>query len=180
MSRNVVSCVQPARQGNNFELIPTVQTESQHSIVTPTSRDFFCNHFADISAWSPKSLTTFTQKLTFLEKKTPYGQIFKNVFWKDSPPLRSTSCVQILWNLADHKSVKLCVIYRTKIFPLALASAQIAPKICQGQLQIVYSEYPKCHPNLFTSVIAGRVNIVEMRHEVFPILSEVSSPRKMW
>jgi len=60
----------------------------------------------------------------------------------------------------------------------ALASARIAPKIGQGQLQTIYSEYPKIHPNPYTSggVIAGRVNIVETRHKVFPILGEASSP----
>ena len=60
----------------------------------------------------------------------------------------------------------------------ALASAWIAPKICQGQLQTIHSEFPKFHPNPFTSggVIAERVNIVETRHKVFPILGEASSP----
>ena len=58
----------------------------------------------------------------------------------------------------------------------ALASARIAPKICQGQLQTMYSEFPKFHPNPFTSggVIAECVNIVETRHKVFPILGEAS------
>jgi len=59
----------------------------------------------------------------------------------------------------------------------ALASARIAPKICQGQLQTIYSEFPKFHPNPFTSggLIAERVNIVETCHKVFPILGEASS-----
>jgi len=83
--------------------------------------------------------------------------------------------------LADRKSVK-CVIYLTKNFGSlspALASARIAPKICQGQLQTIYSEFPKFHPNPFTSggVIAGPVNVVETRHKAFPILGEASSPR---
>jgi len=61
-----------------------------------------------------------------------------------------------------------------------LASAWIAPKICQGQLQTIYSEFPKFHPNPFTSggVIAECVNIIETRHKVFPILGEASSPSK--
>jgi len=61
-----------------------------------------------------------------------------------------------------------------------LASARIAPTICQGLLQTISSEYPKFYPNPFTSgwVIAGRVNIVEKRHKVFPILGEASSPSK--
>jgi len=98
-------------------------------------------------------------------KKTRYRQIFTNVFQNDSPSVRSTSCVQISWNLADRKSVNSCVIYVTKknkisARSLAVASVWIAPKICQGQLQTIYSEYPKFHSNPFTSggVIAGRVN----------------------
>ena len=64
----------------------------------------------------------------------------------------------------------------------ALASARIAPKICQGQLQTICSECPKFHPNPFTcgEVIAERVNVVQTRHKVFPILGEASasSPSK--
>ena len=40
MSRNVVPCTQPAGQGNDFVLIPTVQMKSQHSVSVPASRDF--------------------------------------------------------------------------------------------------------------------------------------------
>jgi len=72
-----------------------------------------CNHFGDIAAWSPKSLKTVAQ-IAFFEKKSPYRQIYINVFQKDSWRHRSTSCVQFSWNLADRKSVKLCVIYLTK------------------------------------------------------------------
>jgi len=53
-------------------------------------------------------------------------------------------------------------------------------KICQSQLQTIYSEFRKFHPNPFTSggVIAECMNIVEMHHKVFPILGEASSPSK--
>jgi len=59
----------------------------------------------------------------------------------------------------------------------AAASARIAPKICQGQLQTIYSEFPKFYPNPFTSGgdIAERVNIVQTRHKVFAILGEASA-----
>jgi len=72
---------------------------------------------------------------------------------------------------------------KTKLPPArspALASARIAPKISQGQLQTIYSEFSKFRPNPFTygGVIAERVNIVETRHKVFPILGEASSPSK--
>ena len=66
--------------------------------------------------------------------------------------------------------------------PPEAASARIAPKICQGQLQTIDSEFPKFHPNPFTSggVIAERANIVQTRHKVFAILGEASasSPSK--
>jgi len=50
-------------------------------------------------------------------------------------------------------------------------------KICQGQRQTMYSECPKFHPNRFTSggVIAERVNTVQTRHKVFPILGQASA-----
>ena len=59
----------------------------------------------------------------------------------------------------------------------ALTSAQFAPKIYQGQLQTLYSECPKFHPNPFTSggVIAECVNVVETCHKVFPILGEATA-----
>ena len=61
--------------------------------------------------------------------------------------------------------------------PPAAASARIAPKICQGQLRTICSEFPKFHPNPFTSggVIAERANIVQTRHKVFAILGEASA-----
>jgi len=138
-----------------------------------------CNHFREIALevgnrwrWS-----------WFFGKKSPYGQIFKKLLQKDSSRHRITSCVQISWNLADRKSAKSCVVYLTKKNKTSarsptLASARIAPKICQVQLQTIYSEFPKFHPNPFTSgkVIAERVNIIETCHKVFPILGEASSP----
>ena len=65
---------------------------------------------------------------------------------------------------------------------LAAASARIAPKIGQGQLQAIYSELSKLHPIPFSSggVKAEHVNIVQTRHKVSAILGEASasSPSK--
>ena len=118
-----------------------------------------------------------SSKIWCFRKKTPDGQIFVNVFWKDSPSRRSASCVQNSWNLADRKSVKSRVAYLTKKnkkSPRSLASALTELKISQGQRQTMYSEYPNFHPNPFTSggVIGERVNTVQTRHKVFPILGE--------
>jgi len=54
----------------------------------------------------------------------------------------------------------------------ALTSIRIAPKVCQSQLQTMYSECSRFHPNRFTfgGVIVERMNIVETRPKVlFPI-----------
>jgi len=66
---------------------------------------------------------------------------------------------------------------KTSALPPAAASARIAPKICQGQLQTIDLEFPKFHPNPFTcgGVIAERANIVQTRHKVFAILGEASA-----
>jgi len=66
---------------------------------------------------------------------------------------------------------------KNSALPLEAASARIAPKICQGQRQTIDSEFPKFHPNPFTSggVIAERASIVQTRHKVFAILGEASA-----
>jgi len=77
------------------------------------------------------------------------------------------------WNRALFNEQKSKISARTP----AAASAHIAPKICQGQLQTIYSQFPRFHPNPFTSggVIAERVNIVQTLHKVFAILGEASA-----
>jgi len=117
---------------------------------------------------------------------TPCEKIFKNSFQKDSSRHRSRSCVQILGNLADRKSITRALFTSQKntilAHSLAFASARIAPKICQCQRQRMYSQCPKFHPNLFTSggVIAECVKTVQTCHKVFPILDEaIASCRVM-
>jgi len=115
MSRNVISCTQPVGHGNDFELIPRVQVKSQHSVGWPTCHDFPI--FVIISETSRPEIRSRwrrSSKICLFRKKSPYGQIFTNVFRKNSSSLRSTSCLRISWNLADLKSVKSCVIYLTK------------------------------------------------------------------
>jgi len=114
----------------------------------------------------------------------PCGEIFKNLFRKDSPPHRSTSCVQISWNLptGSRWNRELLTWQKRKIkFRLALASERIAPKIRQGQRQTTYSECPRFHPNRFTSggVIAERVNTVKTHHKVNAILGEAIASRRV-
>jgi len=73
--------------------------------------------------------------------------------------------------LPDKKKQNFCKLSRSRF------CADRAQNL-SGQPQTIYSEFPKFHPNPFTSggVIAERVNIVETRDKVFPILGEASSP----
>jgi len=109
-----------------------------------------------------------------LVKKRPLnGKIFKILFRELLLRHRSMCSFSISWNLADGKSVKSCVIYLTKILPgsWAVATARIAPKICQGQSHTMYSEFCRFHPNrfMFGGVIAKRVNTAKTRRKVNPI-----------
>jgi len=89
-------------------------------------------------------------------------------------------CVQISWHLADRKSASHALFTgqnNKKIGSLSRSrfSADRAQNL-PGQRQTMYSQCPKFHPNRFTSgdVIAERVNTVQTRHKVFPILGEAS------
>ena len=94
MSRNVVSCTQSGGQGNDFELIPTVQVKGQHSTGAPTSRDF--PRFEIISPEVGSRSQCYEKTCTFGKKTTPCGKILKISFLKDLPPRRFTSCVQVV------------------------------------------------------------------------------------
>ena len=122
----------------------------------------------------------FFQKIAFLEKTTPYWKIFKNSFQKDSSWHRSMYCVQISWNLADWKLVKSRDAYLTKKNKisarcLALASAPITPKICQGQHQTMYSD--NNNNNHFTALCPGLPGWASTRRNTHPptILSIIQS-----
>jgi len=108
----VIPCTDSAVQGNDFELIPTIRIERGHSVDDSTSRDFSSIYI--IRELSPDEVGSRSRGSGFLGKTTPCGKILKTSLRKDSPPRRSTSCVQISWNLAYRKSVKSCVIYMTK------------------------------------------------------------------
>ena len=113
--KNCSPCAGVTCQGNHFEFIPTVSMESQHSVGVPICHDF--PRFVFISEKSRPEVGSRWRrscKIWRLWKKTLYGQIFTNVFQKDSWRHRSMFCVQIWWNLADRKSAKSCIIYLTK------------------------------------------------------------------
>ena len=161
--------------------------ESQHSTGVPTCHDF--PRFVIVSEKSIPEVGNrwlrSSQNWGFLGKNTPYGQIFTNV-----PKPQQTSRKHVFlckfreiwptgsrWNRALFNGQK-----KISALPPEAASARIAPKICQGKLQTLDSEFPKFHPNPFTSggVISEFANIFQTRHIVFAILGEASasSPSK--
>ena len=106
-----------------------------------------CNRFGEIAARSRKSLTSIKPNGGFLGKKDPLRANFHKCFPK---PQQSTRKHVFLckfreiwptgsrWNRALFNGPK-----KNKISarPPAAASARIAPKICQGQLQ-AFCSYP--------------------------------------
>jgi len=80
--KNCSPCARATVQGNHFEFIPTLSMESQHSTGGPTCHDF--PRFVIISEKSRPEVGNrwlwSRQNGGFLGKKTPYGQIFTNVF----------------------------------------------------------------------------------------------------
>jgi len=175
MWRNVIPCDQPAVQENDFELISTVTMESRHSIDGTTGCEFSSIYIVG-ELWGLKSevVERFPKKLPFWKKSTPYGEIFKILFQKDSS---TTCCVQISWNLADRKLVKSRVAYLTKKtkfrFALSLSLLrQSRPKSARASGK----QCTQSAPN-FIQIIAERVNTVhfQMRHKVFPVLGEATA-----
>ena len=121
MSRNVVSCTQPAGQGNDVELIPTVQMESQHSVGTPTRRDF--PRFViilQISRPEVRSVDDVHANVDLFEKR-PLTSRFSKMFSKrihHLSDLRLVCKFREIW-LTGNRSY---IIYRTKKILLALLS----------------------------------------------------------
>ena len=200
MSRNVVSCMQPADQANDFR-VDSNGTDGKPTFRRHANQSWLfkiCNHFADIAAWSRKLFTMFTQKLTFLKKDplwTNFLKCFPKGFTTSQIPVLCANFVKFGWPEIG-KVVHYLRDKKTKFrlaLPLSLlhgscpksvrASSRLSHLISVVKCNCVqvnthihiYIQYtqssPKFHPNAFTScrVIAGRVNIVETRHKVFPI-----------
>jgi len=143
--------------------------ETRHPLDGQFGSEFpaICNHCRVMPAWSREKLKIFETFFCFFWKKsTSCGKISKKIlFRKFSTRHRSTFCFRISWNLADGKSVKSCVAYVTEkksAGSQAVAAAQVAPKICQGQPPDIYLVCFRLHPNRCTlgGVIAERVNTV--------------------
>jgi len=150
----------------------------QHSIGAPTCHNV--PRFAIIyeKSW-PEVGNRWRWSRFFLEKRPLKGKFSTNVSERihrvTEPCFVCKFCEN--WLTGNRQSRALFTWQKNKTSARS-PDARIAPKICHSQLQTIYSEFSKFHPSPFTSgrVIAERVNIVETRHKVFPILGEASSP----
>jgi len=102
--------------------------------------------FVDISlgSYRPRGLKSqvvedFRPKFAFL-KKTPCGKIFKIMFRKDSSRHRSTSCVQISWNLAYGKVLRLSPSYVHIAIPVLWHCVKLWT-IQRNKLQLTWHDF---------------------------------------
>ena len=94
--------------------------------------------------------------------------------WKNDSLLLCSNVVKFFWRALDaivrylpHEKNNISVPSQT------VATAQISPKICQGQSPTFGSHYSTFHPNRFTfgRVIAKRVKAVLLAHRVFALFA---------
>jgi len=153
-----------------------VSLESQYSTGVPTCHDF--PRFVIVSEKSRPEDFDQAKMEVFLGKRPPTGT-FSQMF---STPHREHGNTSFCANFVKFgrpevgESASYLMDKKKQNFGSRSRSRFCAyrAKICRGQLQTIYSEFPKCHPNPFTSggVIAERVNSVQTRHKVFAILGE--------
>ena len=168
-------------------MILTVKIETRHPVEGQFGSEFpaICNHCGVMTAWYRKIWKFCEQFLRYFGKTTPYGKIFKILFRKFLPPHRSTlSC----WNVVKgvrreigeivrylpHKQTQNKISTASTAFQ-TVATARIAPKICQSQPPTMCSQCFGFYPNRYTlvGVIAERVNTVFAPYRVFPYSPEV-------
>ena len=141
-----------------------------------------CNRFGEIAAGSRKSLTSIKPKWRFFwEKKTPYGQIFTNVFQSPTCGHGNTSFCA---NFMKFGRPEVGEIARYLMDQKQNFGSLSCCRFCADRAQNLSGTapnnrlgVPKFHPNPFTSVgvIAECVNIIQMCHKVFAILGEASA-----
>ena len=134
-SQKVLSYTEPADQANEFELIPTVRMESQHSIGVPTSHDF--PRFAIISEKSRLEVRNRWRwsRYGFFWKKRPLkGKFSKNYSKRIHHVTESRLVCKFceIWLTGNQQSRALFTWQKNKTSARSptLASARITPKIC--------------------------------------------------
>ena len=77
----------------------------------------------------------------------------KKLFWKNTRTTQNqVLCTNfVIFRWPEIRKVVRYLPKKNSASSPAVASARIAPKICRGQLQTIYSDFPKFHLNPLTS-----------------------------
>jgi len=174
----VLSCTQPAGQANDW--VDSNGTDGKptfHRRTNLSSCSKICNHFREIEGWSQKSLTMI--KVFWKKERANFQKVFPKGFTASQ---NHVVCkFRENWLTRNRQSRALFTWQKTKLLqglPLSLLrgsrpkSVRARPPAPNNVLGV--PQISSKIPNPFTSggVIAERVNIVETRHKVFPILGE--------
>ena len=180
------SCIEYTGQRNDFKLIPTVAMETRNHVEGYFSIGFpvIYNHCGVMEASKSRNVKHFGQTFAFLGKSTSYGKIIKILFWHfhSDTDRRVVFTFREIWLTGNRWNRALFTWQEKKISPgsPAVATAWIAPKICQNQPPIMYSKCSRFHPNRFSfgRVMVERVNTDKTRRKVNPIFGwSLSSSR---
>jgi len=170
-----VSCAECTGLGNDFELIPTVKMETRHRGTILVMNFRWSIRIAEL--WRPAVARRGETVFVLFGENDSLWDNFQNFVPKG---FMATQTDMLCLNFVKFGRREISKIVRclpdkkenktSPCFP-ALATAWIAPKICQDQPQTMCSEYSRLHPNRFTfgGVIFERVNTVRASSKVNPI-----------
>jgi len=183
MSRKVLPCTEPASQANDFELIPTVRMESQHSIGAPT-----CHHIRRFVIIFEKSWPEVGNRWrwsSFFWKKGPLRANFQKMFPKGFTASQNhvlcANFVKFGWPEIG-KVVRCLPDKKNKNFRKVSRS-----RFCADRAQNLSRPAPSNIlrvPQISSKSVHFRRSYSRTREhrwnapQVFPILDEASSPSK--
>jgi len=182
LGRQWSPCARSTGHGNHFELMPTVKMESQHSVGSLTCHEFPRFVFiSEISRPEVRSRWRFFSKSCLFEKRPLTGK-FTKICFKRFHRLADPRLVckfREIWPTGSRRNRAL--LASQKKFRLAPSLSLLRGSL-QKSTRASSSQCTRSTPNfiqigsLSVGVIAERVNTVQTRHKVFPILGEASSP----
>ena len=129
------------------------------------------NHCGVMVAWSHKTLNILKKFFWKRSLTVKFSKFCFDSFHRDID--RPTTCSNFVkfgrWEIGE---IVRCLPDKKNLpGSSAVATAWIAPKICQGQPPTMYSECSRFHPNrfIFGGVIAECVNTTKMHCKINPI-----------
>jgi len=183
------SCTERTSQGTDFELIPTVKMETGHPVEGHFGSKFpaICNYCGVMAAWSRKTWKFCEQILRFMVKRPLMVQFLKlcseslhGVYYMGSTPIdivvfkwRKICPTENRWNSALFTWQKNIISAAS----LTVATARIAPKICQGQPPTMSSQCSRFHRNRWSNSRTREHCFLPRR--VFPLFARSMVSRRI-